>query len=332
MNLPFVAGETDRVVEYADREIWALGARLGLDSATQATLHETFMAALRVNAARMQDCLEAPLVESVSESRDLFALLGRLMIAGVDLSGIEHMARALKFMAEGGNVLLLSNHTSGADTLVLEHVVNTHFADATRSWLYMAGHVVNLYLLPVACSSGVTRVQIFSTKYCAAASDEARRRMHRNNARALLSLAPRATKGGTCVVLYPEGGRGNGALLEGDPKVMKIAQILSGASPNGLMILPSYVEATEILPVVRGDNEFNEFLEYGRRGSATLRFGAGAMWNDLQPDPGSVHEVASHRGVDSGVALKQLLHQRCMGMIASLAPEGARGPHEPWTP
>jgi len=324
-NTPvFAAGETDAVIAYADTEIPVMAKRLGLEGDDVDTLHILFMDALRVNAARMAECLEAPYVEAVPESRRLFDILGQMMINNVDTEGLENLAAAIEFMKQGGNVLLISNHTSGADTLVLDTVVNKEFDGVARDWIYMAGHVVNYFLLPLAIAGGVNRVQIFSAKYCAQAGPDALQRMKENNAQAMMAIGPKVMAGGRCIVLYPEGGRGeNGKMLEGEPRTMKIPQLMDMVSPHGLMILPSYVEATDIMPVKRGENEFNEFLAHGQRGNATLRFGPGRMWNSLQPTRAEVTEYLTSNRLkcsnDASFALKQCLLLKCMKMIASLA-------------
>ena len=332
----FAASETTAVIEYANSELWNLGSRLGLDAGQNRILHDLFMDALQVNAVRMTECLEQPFVEAIPESRALFTLLEKLMIENVETAGLENLAEAIRFMQMGGNVLLVSNHTSGADTLVLDCVANAMFPDTTRDWIYMAGHVVNYFLLPLAVTGGVNRVQIFSAKYCAQAGQEVVQRMRENNARALMSIGPRIMAGGRCVVLYPEGGRGNGALLEGEPRTMKIPQLMEMVSPKGLMVLPSYVEATGILPVARGENEFNEFLSRGQRGRATLKFGPGMMWRELQPTKTEIQRYLTnnvHRcSGDPSFALKQWLLLRIMRMIANLAPPEARGPYTEITP
>jgi len=204
----FAAGETDAVIAYADRELWNLASRLGLDAEQTTNLHNLFMDALRTNAGRMAECLEAPYVEAVPESRCLLDILGQTMIDGVDTEGLENLEAAIEFMKRGGNVLLISNHTSGADTLVLDSTVNKEFDGEAKNWIYMAGHVVNYFSLPLTIAGGVNRVQIFSAKYCAQAGSDALQRMKKNNVLAMMAIGPRVMVGGRCVVLYPEGGRG----------------------------------------------------------------------------------------------------------------------------
>jgi len=319
------------IIRYAEETLVRRLMELDINPQAASETKRQFMMALLANAARMDACKEAPFVQAIPESRRLFDLLALHFVTDVKVTGLENVARALQFMANGGNVLLVSNHTSGADTLVLDYVVNKTFNNAAHDWIYMAGHVVNYYLVPMTMSGGIHRVQIFSAKYCQQATTEERQRMKQNNMRALMSIAPQIIEGGKCVVLYPEGGRGEGSLLAGEPRTMKIPQLMAEASPNGLMVLPSYVEATSILPVVRGSNEFNEFLEHIQPGKATLSLGPGVMWDDLQPNKNEIHRFLERNGDeclnDHRHALKCCLIKKCMRMIATMMPQTARGPH-----
>ena len=202
--------DLEKIIAQVKRELLPLRDHFQLDIRIAARLETLFLRSLRENAVRMDKCLEAPVVETLPVSEELWQLLGKVMVGdNAHVEGLNHMATAIEFMQCGGNVLLVQNHTSGADTLVLHHVVNKNFNDAARQWLHMAGHVVNLFLLPLAITAGVRRIQIFSAKYCAQASDEVRARMQANNARALSSIGNQIVGGGQCIVLYPEGGRGN---------------------------------------------------------------------------------------------------------------------------
>ncbi|HSE60826.1 MAG TPA: 1-acyl-sn-glycerol-3-phosphate acyltransferase [Candidatus Saccharimonadales bacterium] len=311
----FEIGEIDPVLAYAVEAVPRFCERIGCDNPR--TIHNAFMAALVANANRIHETLTAAYVPRDPASRRLLTLMESVLVRELETDGHEHLLHALKFMEQGGNVLLVSNHTSGADTLVLDWVANKVASDAAHSWTYMAGHVVNLYLLPLVVAGGVNRLQIFSERYAGLVSNDLRQQMRAQNASALLYLRALAEGGGQCVVLYPEGGRGEGALKPGEPQTMQIAQLIARVSPEGLLVLPSYVASADILPVRRTQNEFNEFVEHARPGNATLRFGPGIPWQDLQPS-----------GCMNPAALRSYLIGRVMMGIADLAPTlKARGPH-----
>jgi 1-acyl-sn-glycerol-3-phosphate acyltransferase len=311
----FGVGEVDAVLAYAREAVPRLCQRIGCRNSAE--VEAAFMEALVANATRMQDSLLAPFVPWIEPSRKLLTMMERELILGVDFSGLQHVDEALDFMATGGNVLLVSNHTSGADTLVLDWVVNLHAHNAAYNWTYMAGHVVNLYLLPLVVTGGVNRLQIFSERYAQLVDANMRSQMRAQNTTALRALRNIAGRGGQCVVLYPEGGRGEGALKPGEAQTMQIALLMARASEAGLMVLPSYVESAGILPVRRVDNEFNEFIEHARPGDATLAFGPAQPWEELLPSTAmSPAELRTH------------LVKEVMLMIADLAPSlAARGPH-----
>ena len=102
-------------------------------------------------------------------------------------------------------------------------------------------------------------------------------------------------------------------------------------SPSGLMILPSYVEATDILPVERREDEFERFLLNAKPGQATIKFSRGVLWDDLQPTDSEVREyLTAHQKQCLGNpehALKKCLVDKVMRLIANMTPENARGPY-----
>ena len=321
----FEAGEVASVISYAEGALQRLSQRLSLSPADATTLQHLFMRSMIANAARIEASMNAPYVPALPESRELIDFLGALIVGEESqLIGADNLRRALDFMSSGGNVLLVQNHTSGADTIVMDHLVNKLFAGAAKDWMYMSGHAVNLFLLPLTITGALHRIQIFSTKYCTRADDIVRANMKAHNAQSLATIAPIIMQGGKLIGLYPEGGRGENGLLPGEPRTMKIPQLMSLASPTGLMVLPTYVSrATSILPVVRGDNEFNEFLEHIRPGNANIEFGPGVMWNDLQPGNADLRDFMSGKccnEVTPDQALKQYLIDRVMGLIAMMAP------------
>ncbi len=325
--------EVEIMSAYARAELDNLATRLGLEQNHVETFQLLFERSLEAAVRILETHANAPYVPANKEGRAFLDFLEDLIVGEESrLIGEDNLAAALEFMVDGGNVLLVQNHTSGADTIVMDYLVNQRFNDAAKSWIFMAGHVVNLFLLPLTICGGISRVQIFSAKYCANADPAILADMKTQNARAMGQLAPLVSNGGVLVGLYPEGGRGEGALKSGEVRTMKIPQLLHMASPKGLMILPSYVSgATSILPVVRGEREFEEFITHVQRGNANVHFGPGVMWEDLQPDHDTLSGYLGNdfcAGLTPDQALKQFLTDKVMGMIAQMAPtETAKGPY-----
>lgn len=121
----FGVGECDSVIDYAGPAVARLCARLGLSDNVD-RVQAAFMAALRANAATMQRSLGSSYVPYVPESRRLLTLIESLLIRDTDVWGYPSMQAAQRIMARGGNVLLVSNHTSGADTLVLDYELRSY--------------------------------------------------------------------------------------------------------------------------------------------------------------------------------------------------------------
>jgi 1-acyl-sn-glycerol-3-phosphate acyltransferase len=302
----FAARSEAGVFDYLTSQIPALADRLGLSPADLQELFQVFMRSYHVCAARIEEDADKGLVDAIVESRDLIEHLARLLMnADSTLYGAENFARALAFREQGGNVLIVQNHTSGADILATHALLSKDFPGVPAQFIWMAGHVVTKYLLPMLLAAGATRVQIFSVKYRSMAQGQDAQWMEAQNRRAIRALMQRTSKGGQFVVLYPEGGRGERGLIPGVANTMAIPAILDRCH-LGAMVLPTFVwGATSILPVVRGEDEFSRFMEYVDRGSAHVRVGEPVYWSEI---------VARH-GED-----KQAQVDEVMRLIAALSP------------
>lgn len=322
----------ESVSGYLMAQLSDLCARMHEGQACSQRARDLFFAALRANCAVMDRNVNRGMTEPVPASTALLDFLGeQLVSAESQLFGVEHVQMALDFAAQGGNVLMIQNHTSGADTLVWAALLNRLFPGRPADQFgYMAGHVVNFYLLPVLLSAGWRRFQIYSSKYKAQAEalglTEAQTTAQ--NVRALADLVNYCRTGGRLIGLYPEGGRGEGALIQGDPRTAKIPEIIAGASPKGLMVLPTYVMgATSILPVVRGPEEFVFFMEHIKSGTSNIRVGRPMLYEEMLPCEEQIGACRADLGVDGNVAVKVLIHQTMMLAIAALAESiEARGP------
>jgi 1-acyl-sn-glycerol-3-phosphate acyltransferase len=253
------------------------------------------------------------LVEPIPESLQLVNKFENLVSLESKLINPENLETALSFMKAGGNVLMVQNHTSGADTYVWRTLVNRYFSDRPLAdeFAYMSGHIVNIYPMPLLFSGTFRRIQIYSERYKQITGNHITHRdMVNQNCRALRALYNFVKPSGKMVGLYPEGGRGEGALKFGDPNTAIIPQTI--AKFGNFMILPTYVNgATSILPVKRGENEFNEFLNYIQPGTADITCGTPYYWADVDQSS------------------KENIHATIMHSIAALAPTlEARGP---WT-
>lgn len=321
------SAEVEQVLAIAEGDVRRLCDKEALAPDETARIWSLFRGSILANSKRFPGCINDPCVAALPESRTLLREMSALLISGDSyVGGMDHVQSAVDFMADGGNVLLVSNHTSGADTLVLEHSIQKALgANVTDDWYYMAGHVVNQNLLPLSVSSGVNRIQIFSVKYVTEGDEAQAKLMSARNHQAIQAMVGKVMDGGRCIVLYPEGGRGeNGVMKLGEPRTMKIPELMSMFSPKGLMILPSHVEATDILLVVRGPNEFQEGISHIRRGRSSLNFGQPQMWNDLQPSEGELADFitqnSSYAGASVSNATKGFLIKRTMGLIAAAVP------------
>lgn len=304
-----------------ERELKEFAQRLGLDPGTTDQVLSLFSASLRDNAETFNPELQQPYTPFTPSSRELFFFLGQLLFEhdATPIIGLHHVQTALDLLAAGHNLLVVQNHTSGADTLLLEHAIAQQFGvQTTDQWSYMAGHVANLYLYPLTITAAVNRVPIISSRYIGEAPEEDRPAMREQNTQACLSLLPSIQAGGCVVVLYPEGGRGeNGVMKPGDPKTMKIPELMAQFSPKDLYVLPSYVEATSVLPVDRRPDELEYFIQNANRGPGHLSFSDPVLWDDLQPTSAQVDAMTD---VEPKFRTKQFLIRQIMGLLQALQP------------
>ncbi len=121
----------------------------------------------------------------------------------------------------------------------------------------------------------------------------------------------------------------------GEPRTVCIPQVMHRSSDRGLMILPTYVHgATNVLPVHRGENEYNEIFVHAQRGTASLTIGKPIAWECLQPNDDLLREAAdSHRdgalrGQPLDAVYQAVMVDIMLGMVADLAPDDReRGPY-----
>ncbi|MES2623586.1 MAG: hypothetical protein V4576_04250 [Patescibacteria group bacterium] len=261
-------------------------------------------------------------VKSIPAARSFWNLCGDMLLSNDStLVGVEHLSRAFDHQRGGGNVVLVQNHRAGSDMLVMETLIRRHLGfDACDNWFYMAGHVINLYLIPLLWSAGLNRFQIFSVKYGTSAVDGmTEQSMTRQNIRAMRSLGIHADQGGTLTVYYPEGGRGTGCMKKGEPKTSCIPRNIAG-SDKPLLILPTYVQGTEnLLPQDRGSHEFNSILNNIKSGTASCIIGEPIAWEAL------VEANKSHEG-DRPV-WNQRICDTLLTLVAQLGPEDEAGPY-----
>jgi hypothetical protein len=283
--------------------------RIGIYGTSAGRKLETlFLQSLKASLEKIGIGNCAGYVESIPEGQALLdAISQNLVLPDSCIEEKHYFKEALEFCRQGGNVLLVQNHTSGADTLATYTLLNRAFDDIAKEFWWMSGHVVNLYPIPLMISSAVNRFQIFSVKYQSLTAkdggdSDCGKWMKEQNARALRAVIEKTSGGGKFVVLYAEGGRGEHGLIKGVAETMCIPKAMS--VKRKVMILPTYVHnAPSILPIVRSDDEFSQFLKYVTKGTVNLRIGQPYMWDILH-----------------GMSDKQSQVDMIMGTIAKMAP------------
>ncbi|MDB5204559.1 MAG: hypothetical protein JWP09_587 [Candidatus Taylorbacteria bacterium] len=248
---------------------------------SQRIMHLTKLT-LDICIANLSHWMTQGFVTHIPHARELVQIvLDRALSSDSAIAGQEYLAEAIEVAKTGANVLVVQNHRSGADTGVFEMLIKRSFGDdTTRGWAYMSGHIVNVFLAPMVFSTSLDRYQIYSVKNQTGTgvieqiTAELKGEMVMQNMRAMTALVERTKQGGQFTVLYPEGGRGEGCLKQGEAKTSCIPKLISGRTDKPFYILPTFVSgATNLLPVRRGPNEYNQVFDSVERGQANLRIG-----------------------------------------------------------
>jgi 1-acyl-sn-glycerol-3-phosphate acyltransferase len=322
----FGVGEVDSVERYVKEAIPRFCDRIGLMNDFK-TLMDLCIASCRACAKIMPSVLTNGMVEPIPEARTFWRYVGDLLLdKESEILGAHHLDAAMAHLRNGGNVLMVQNHRSGADTLVWETIAARYYGyDVAQDWAYMSGHAVNLFMVPFMFTAAMRRFQIFSVKYQSIGLDGIadEHQMKGQNLRALRALSKYARTGGKLIGLYPEGGRGEQAMKAGEPQTMCVGLAIGKANPN-LMLLPTYVDgAINVLPVSRNPNEYNEIFVNAQRGKASLTIGEPVMWSKLLSHP--------LVGAAESDQERTALCNQVLSRVAALAPdEGQMGPHAQW--
>jgi 1-acyl-sn-glycerol-3-phosphate acyltransferase len=317
----FGVGQTSEPLAYLHTNLPPLGMRLGLDGFALGEFVGTGITSAEACIPLMsQDALLQGVVEAVPEARAFWNLVGAIAVSqDSTVSGIEHFIEAQRLKQEGFNVVLVQNHRSGADTLIMETLLHrTLKHDVCADWSYMAGHVVNLYLIPLMFVAAFRRFQIFSMKYqsTGVAGLDAQG-MKQQNIRAMRALRRHTAGGGTFTTYYPEGGRGTGGMMKGEAQTSCILHNIAN-SGKPLIILPTNIANSEqLLPQARGPNEFNEVIQNMSLGTAHLSIGAPVTWGEL---------LDASSGSDD---TDQYMCDTLLSLVAQLGPTAETGYYSP---
>lgn len=331
----FWVGQIDWVDAYLEGAIERLCQRNGIIWAEKERLIWDLFDTFRTCRQLMDWVLSQAFVPVLPQGRKLWRTLWDTFISKESkLKGKNNLDEAIEAIEKWSNVLLVSNHTSGADTLLMETLaMREYWYDVFSDAVYMSWHAVNLYLIPFLVSSCVNRLQIFSTKYKSMAvagngvlqdTGATEKHMRGQNLRSLRVLSSLTKNGGKLVWLYPEWWRGEDQLKIWEPNTICIPDIIA-KSPKPLFVLPVYVEGvTDILPVRRNDNEYNEFLEHINRGSGNVSIGRMVPWQSIcdiaQKQDSAKARVLEAIWFSETDETKNMKTALIMSLIANLAP------------
>jgi hypothetical protein len=117
----FGIGETCGVREYVERAMPELCARLQVSPKRANELLRLALSSVDASIPAIGANLTAGMVESTTQARAFWNEIGDEMVSYESrLHGLENLIEALALMEKGKNILLIQNHRSGADTMVME--------------------------------------------------------------------------------------------------------------------------------------------------------------------------------------------------------------------
>ncbi|MBN2087860.1 1-acyl-sn-glycerol-3-phosphate acyltransferase [Candidatus Peregrinibacteria bacterium] len=223
------------------------------------------------------------------EGRKLTDGISELLVQNnSELIGKEHYDKVKQHMDRGGNVLLIQNHTSIADMLVMEALMR-RFIDSlsTEDWAYITGGPIAdpKTIQGTAISGGYHRFNVHSEKALSklAANPAELKSAKHQNISTIRALYGHAMQGGKLVVVYPEGTRNDGIMERAKPFTTLIPSTMTKEGCPPLLVLPTYMYgANKILPVARNDkNEFSTQLQKCNRRKADMTIGQPINWSDI---------------------------------------------------
>lgn len=293
INVPqFGVWEVNWVKDYLEVWLERFFQRTWINWEKAERFRRAFIASFNANAPLLSANINNWMTEVVPEWRMVIdAICETLVDEQSRLFWAENFQTAQEHLKKWWNVLLVQNHLSWADPIVLEALMRRHFwVDVTKDWWYMAGHAINLYILPLLVSSWIRRFQIFSIKYQTWAVNwgipmqdtwACQTKMKQQNIRAMMELRNYTEKGWKLIVLYPEWWRWENWIKRVQPETVCVAEMMAKTWKE-LMILPTYVyDARTILPINRGPNEYNELLELLSFWRADMTVGRPIKWEGL---------------------------------------------------
>ncbi|MFC1612320.1 1-acyl-sn-glycerol-3-phosphate acyltransferase [Patescibacteria group bacterium] len=307
--------------------------RLELEPELARRFQDDFSHALDVTIQRIDADKKKAFVEMVPASRQLIDTLAEIFITkDSELINPQYVEQALDFMEQGGNVLVVQNHTSIADGFVWDALVNREFPEKNNpahKCIQLAGHVIYAICLHATLAGSMRCIQLISTryKYSRIASQETKftqEEIETKNKVAHKKLQELCLEGGQWVALHPEGTRSRSGRLEhGDDKTAKIAEIMEQSSPNGLWVLPVFIQgAAEIFPALEGW-EKRKFIHALKPTKCNVICGKPVPWEKICPKQETIlaYQNATKSLMNIGIARKQLIHAQIMRLLADLAPK-----------
>lgn len=156
-------------------------------------------------------------------------------------------------IAQGDNVIFLSNHQTEPDPQVLSIMLQEEYPRLAEDLIFVAGHRVTTDPFSVPYSLGRNLVCIHSKKYINQPPEQ-RAEKQDHNRRAMKQLGERLQEGGCCIWVAPSGGRdrpdetGQLQIAPFDPQSLEMFRLLALQSGRPTHFYPLALYTYDLLP------------------------------------------------------------------------------------
>lgn len=182
---------------------------------------------------------------------DLFRPL--IMFEKSTVLGQDQLKRIEKQLADGENVILLSNHQAEPDPQVISLLLEKTHPHLAQEMIFVAGHRVVTDPLAKPLSMGRNLLCIFSKRHIETPPEKREEKLQHNHT-TLLKMRQLLSEGGKCIYVAPSGGRdrpGADGILEiapFDPQSVELFFLMGRQCGRPTHFYPLSISSYHLLP------------------------------------------------------------------------------------
>lgn len=169
------------------------------------------------------------------------------------LKGQQALAEAIAKLAQGDNVIFLSNHQIEPDPQIISLILEKEYAQFAENLIFVAGNRVTEDPLAAIFSLGRNLICIYSKKYIEnPPEDRAQKQLH--NRRSMQKMLELINTGGKSFFIAPSGGRdrandkGQFVVADFDPQSLELLFLLAKKAKKNCHFYPLSILSYPIMP------------------------------------------------------------------------------------